>query len=93
MGTLIARRNVVVRVMIQVSEAQAAGMRRRAKEEGISIAELARQGIEIRLAMPTHNEEARRAALSAIGCLTGGPADLSGNHDAYFAEAALDHAS
>jgi hypothetical protein len=83
----------MVRMMIQVPEDQAEQIRHRAKDEGISIAELARQGIEMRLATPLRSEDARRRALSVVGALRSGTGDVSENHDGYFVEAILDHAS
>ena len=83
----------MVRMMIQVPKEQAEEIRRRAKYEGISIAELARQGIEMRLASSARSEEMRARALSVVGALRSGTGDVSEKHDEYFVEDILDHAS
>ncbi len=81
----------MVRTQVQLTEEQAAAVRRMAADEGVSMAEVIRQAVEARMraaCRPT-DAEIRRRALEVIGCLKGGPGDLSVNHDAYFVEAIM----
>ncbi|MBM3499652.1 MAG: ribbon-helix-helix protein, CopG family [Armatimonadetes bacterium] len=81
----------MVRTQVQLTEEQAAAVRRLAHAEGVSMAEVIRQCVDQRLRanMPTSEAEIRRRALEIIGMVKDGPGDLSVNHDAYFAEAIM----
>lgn len=76
----------MVRKMIQLSEAQAQKLERRAKLEGVSMSELVRQGIDIVLETPSRKEELRRRAANAIGFASSGDRDVARRHDKYLAE-------
>jgi hypothetical protein len=73
-------------MQIQITEAQASALKALAAREGVSIAEIVRQGIERRLADDDWNER-RRRALAVAGRFSGGPPDLGRRHDDYLAEA------
>jgi len=76
----------MVRKIIQLTEAQAEGLKERAKKEGVSVAELVRRGVDDLLTRPFITDEMRERAMKAVGFARGGPPDLSVNHDKYWAE-------
>jgi hypothetical protein len=84
----------MVRTQIQLTEEQAAELKRIAAERGVSVAELVREGVDevIKGSRGLSWEEKRRRALSVVGKYRG-PSDLSERHDEYFAEAVMDEAS
>ena len=79
----------MVRTQIQLTEEQAQALKRVARREKVSMAEIIRRSVNSFItsaeAGPS-DEERRRRALSLIGCATGGPRDMSVNHDRYLAE-------
>jgi hypothetical protein len=75
----------MVRTIIQLSEAQAKALKERAKEQGVSVSELARQGVDMLLRTKAGNAEIRRRAMEAVGFISDKP-DLSVHHDRYLAE-------
>jgi len=79
----------MIRTQIQLTEEQAKTLKRIASRQGKSVAELIRISVDewIRSSAFVDRDEQRRRAISAAGKLSSGPADLSENHDKYFAEA------
>lgn len=79
----------MVRTQIQLTDQQAAKLKKRANKEGVSLAELVRRGIEmyLRNSPQPSDEERRRRALAIVGRYASGQSDLSENHDKYLAEA------
>jgi len=79
----------MVRTQIQITEEQAAAVKRLARSRGISMAEVIRQGIDhvLRTEGPLDDEERRRRALSIVGSGRSGLGDLADHHDDYLAEA------
>ena len=79
----------MVRTQIQLTEAQAQLLKRKARDERVSMAELIRRSVDRMLAsdQSTDRDEIRRRALEAIGALRSGVPDLSTEHDRYLAEA------
>jgi Ribbon-helix-helix protein, copG family len=75
----------MVRTQIQLTESQAAALRRRASERGTSIAQLIREGIETAL-MLDKAADGRNRALRAVGRFSSGKHDVSVQHDSYLAE-------
>ena len=65
---------------------QAENARRMAASMGISMAELIRRSLEETLSRKP-DAEARKRALSAIGCISSSLGDMSVNHDKYLEEA------
>jgi len=76
----------MVRTIIQLTEAQSEALKERAKEQGVSVSELARQGIDLVLRTRACSAEARKRAQEAVGFIRDDP-DVSVNHDRYLAEA------
>lgn len=77
----------MVRTIVQLTEEQAKELRRRSKDEGVSMSELVRRGVDMVLTTPRFDEEAIRRAKEAVGFADLGIPDLSERHDEYFAEA------
>lgn len=78
----------LVRTQIQLTEAQAAELRRLAAEQGTSVAELVREAVEALLAnrtKPTRHELKQRA-LAAVGRYRSGLSDVAVQHDRYLNE-------
>jgi hypothetical protein len=79
------------RTIVQLTPAQQDGLKRRAKERKISIAELIRQAVDASLEAPTEDEALRQRALSVGGRFNSGTGDLVDKHNEYFAESAVEH--
>lgn len=80
----------MVRTQIQLTEDQAEALKRKAKEQDVSIAELIRRSIDLYIRSekwPVSEEERREQMLSIIGMGRSGLTDLSTNHDYYLTEA------
>jgi hypothetical protein len=79
----------MVRTQIQLTEGQAKTLKRLAKQQRRSVAELIRQSIDLYLAnqgeLPLDRQYERAAAV--VGKYRSGDADLGRNHDRYLAEA------
>ncbi len=80
----------MIRTQIQLTESQAERLKRLAAREGVSMAELIRNGVEDLLTarLPVEREALRQRALAAIGRFRSGAEDLGSAHDRYFEEAA-----
>ncbi len=78
----------MVRTQIQLTEKQAARLQQQAAEEGASVAELIRRGVDLYLRSlgSVSDEERRQRALRAAGRFASGKRDLSEKHDQYFVE-------
>ena len=79
----------MVRTIIQLTEAQSEALKERAKEQGVSVSELARQGVDMVLRTKAGSAEIRRRAQEAVGFIRDEP-DVSVNHDKYLADAYLE---
>jgi len=79
----------MVRTQIQLTEKQAASLKRLAAARHLSVAELIRQAVDaaIRGGMPIDDEEKRRRALAIAGRFRSGRRDISREHDKYLGEA------
>ena len=79
----------MLRTQIQLTEAQASLLKRRAAEEGVSLAEIIRRGVDVYLHNTTAaSEETRRQrAIQASGRFSSGQRDLADKHDKYLSEA------
>lgn len=78
----------MVRTQIQLTEEQSRRLKRIARDEDVSVAELIRRSIDQFLQMrsdPSYEERSRRA-LEVIGIASSGRHDISENHDEYLAE-------
>lgn len=78
----------MVRTQIQLTEDQAKRLKRRAAEEGVSLAELVRRGVEVYLQEKpgASDKERRQRAIQAAGRFSSGRRDLADKHDKYLAE-------
>jgi hypothetical protein len=81
----------MVRTQIQLTEEQAAELKRLAAERGVSVAEIVRQGVDrvIKDSRGLSWEERKRRAL-ALPSFRAGVHDVSRRHDDYFVESVLD---
>jgi hypothetical protein len=78
----------MVRTQIQLTEEQAAKLKKMAADRHVSLAELIRQGVEIVLRSGAVSEEEKRErAVAAAGRFRSGEHDVSSRHDEYLAEA------
>lgn len=79
----------MLRTQIQLTEAQAAKLRRRAAREKVSVAELIRRSIDQTLdaPQPISGDRRRQKALGIIGAFASGQPDLARRHDDVLAEA------
>lgn len=79
----------MLRTQIQLTESQAAKLRRRAARENVSVAELIRRSIDQTLDAPqTPSPDRRRQkALGIIGAFASGQPSLAREHDDALAEA------
>lgn len=78
----------MIRTQIQLTEIQAASLKRLAERRGCSVAELVREGVEhvIRSAGGPSVAELRAKAIAASGRFHSGLGDVSREHDDYLAE-------
>ena len=78
----------MVRTQIQLTEEQAARLKRAAARRGVSMAELIRQGLDALLAQggPPPRDEIYRRARQAAGKHRSGKTDISARHDEYLTE-------
>lgn len=79
----------MIRLQIQLEEEQAKALRRISREQGRSLAELIRQGVDavLRSQGQPSREELKRRAQEAIGRFHSGKSDVSSRHDRYLADA------
>ena len=80
----------MVRKQIQLTKAQAAGLKELAVAEGRSMADLVRTSVDTLLKNADHvsRSELRKRALAVIGRHRGGPRDLAVRHDQHLEKAA-----
>ena len=78
----------MIRTQIQLNEDQIRWLRARARDRGVSMSQVIREGIDfLRNRDRQIPEDKKRRALAAIGRFTSGDADVSERHDDYLAEA------
>ena len=77
----------MIRMQIQLTDAQAAALRRRANARRMSMAAVVREAVERELATGGEEQVAWARALAAVGRYRGDPANVSVEHDAYLDEA------
>ncbi len=78
----------MIRTQIQLTEEQAAALKRLAASKNRSMADLIRESVESYMASGTPGESgpALEEALELIGRYRSGSSDLTRNHDRYLAE-------
>lgn len=79
----------MVRMQIQLTEEQAAELRRRAAARRVSIAALVREAVDRELGREGTRQAAWERALAAVGRHRSGQDDVSVAHDEYLADAYL----
>ena len=80
---------IMIRTQIQLTEGQARTLKRLAREQQVSVAELIRQSVDLYLARKgelTLDQQYERA-MTLVGKYRSGDADLGRNHDKYLADA------
>lgn len=77
----------MIRMQVQVTEQQAAELRRRARARGMSIAALVREAIDHELTKRSTTQDAWERALAAVGSYHGGGGNIGRDHDEYLADA------
>lgn len=84
----------MIRTQIQLTQEQARRIKEVAEREGISMAEVIRQAVELWLAAygDLPREERKRRALGVVGRFHSGLGNVAQNHDYYVAEAMSDYA-
>ena len=78
----------MLRTQVQIEENQIKWLKNKAKERGVSVSQLIREGIEMyRKHEDRLPEDKKSKALAAIGRYASGVSDISEKHDDYLAEA------
>jgi hypothetical protein len=78
----------MVRTQIQIEEYQIKWLRNRAKDTGVSVSQLIREGIDLyRSREDRLPAEKKKRALEAVGRFSSGRSDISAKHDEYLAKA------
>jgi hypothetical protein len=81
----------MIRMQVQLTEEQAAELRRRASKRGISVAALVREAVDRELSREENLDEAWARALAVVGSGHGGPPYNAGeNHDEHLTDAYAD---
>lgn len=78
----------MVRVVIQLTNAQLAELKAMALGLGCSVGELVRQGVQLLLARNSTSSDAKRRALAASGRFRSGLRDLARQHDRHLSQEA-----
>ncbi len=78
----------MLRTQIQIEENQIKWLKDKAKERGVSVSQLIREGVEFyRKNEDRLPEDQKKKALAAIGRYASGVSDISEKHDEYLAQA------
>ena len=78
----------MLRTQIQIEEDQIKWLRNKAKERGVSVSQLIREGVELyRKYEDRLPEDQKKKALAAIGRYASGVSDISEKHDDYLGQA------
>jgi hypothetical protein len=79
----------MVRTQVQLTKEQVAALKKLAAEQGVSLAEMMRRGVDLLLKSydGISMKERRRRAIAAAGRFQSEMRDLSAEHDRYAAEA------
>ncbi len=78
----------MIRTQIQLTEEQATGLQRLAREQRVSMASVIRQSVDKTLAdeHAATDMERRQRAMEISGAFRSGQTDIGTNHDKYLAE-------
>jgi hypothetical protein len=78
----------MIRTQVQIEEDQITWLRSKARDRGVSVSQLIREGIDLyRLREDLLPIEKKKKALAAVGRFSSGRPDISGRHDDYLAKA------
>jgi Ribbon-helix-helix protein, copG family len=78
----------MIRTQIQIEEDQMNWLRVEARERGVSVSKLIREGVALfRTQEERFPEDKKKKALAAIGRFSSGVSDVSERHDDYLADA------
>jgi len=78
----------MIRTQIQIKEDQIDWLKSKAKDRGVSVSQLIREGIDLyRSKQDRFPVDKKKRALAAVGRFASGTADGSVQHDDYLAEA------
>ena len=78
----------MLRTQIQFEEDQIKWLKDKARERGVSVSQLIREGVEFyRKYKDRFSEDQKMKALAAIGRYASGVSDISEKHDEYLAKA------
>jgi hypothetical protein len=80
----------MVRMQVQFTPEQAAGLRQRARRRGISISALVREAVDRELSRQLSQNEAWARFRSVVGSGHGGGGNVAADHDEYLDEAFAD---
>jgi hypothetical protein len=81
-------KEIMIRTQIQIKEDQIKWLRSKAKDRGVSVSQLIREGIDLyRLREERLPSEKKQKALAAVGRFSSGRPDISARHDDYLANA------
>jgi len=84
----------MIRTQVQIEEDQITWLRRKARDKGVSVSQLIREGIDLyRYSEDRLPTEKKKKALAAVGRFSSGRSDISGRHDEYLANAYKGHES
>lgn len=78
----------MIRTQIQIKEDQIDWLKSEARDRGVSVSQLIREGIDLyRSKQDRLPADKKKRALAAVGRFASGTADVSARHDDYLAEA------
>ncbi len=78
----------MIRTQIQIEEDQIKWLRAEARERGVSVSQLIREGVALfRASEERFFEDKKKKALAAVGRFSSNVSDISEHHDDYLAEA------
>jgi post-segregation antitoxin (ccd killing protein) len=85
---MISWRQIMIRTQVQIQEDQINWLRSKARDRGVSISQLIREGIDLyRFQEDRLPKEKKRKALAAVGRFASGRSDISDRHDEYLSGA------
>ena len=78
----------MIRTQIQIEEEQMEWLKSKAREKGVSLSQIIRDGLDLfREREQRVPEERKKRSLAAVGRFSSGKPDVSERHDDYLAEA------
>jgi len=78
----------MLRTQVQITQDQISWLREKAKERGVSVSQLIREGVEFyRRHEDRLPEDKKKKALAAVGRFASGESDIAEYHDGHLADA------